>query len=574
MFSYKSAVFWLGVLTVTVTLAACSGQAPRAVATGATLLSTASPESSLQAGMEEALPAPSGLPSRTASGTYVIDPSLPLLWSPGETPADPFLMVAPAKEYRYAVYQAGPVNNLSRPTGFVFNLDGSVGTVWLGLANYTRDSWEWFPIEGPFSTWMEFSVPGDGSAYFSTADHLSFCLLAYDGDTLNFAGAHLQTSNHPYLDPASWVTYNLTAGINYGKHSAACLIDNKPAVVYTKDDSKDIYFALAANALPSSAGDWASHKLATTGDLGGSVDIAVSNGVPCVTYEDTVKQDIFFAAANTAEPSDTSNWTSYSPDTSGQSAVRIVDYEGIPMLLYLCSSGLRFSRAISAGIPTDSAGWLTVGVATGDFYEYPQLATIAGGPILAYQLKQGGYNTLMFAWSDSIEDALILPGTSWTTCLVDDADPNSGNKVCLATDASGKAWIAYTNIDIVQFMKLAMADTTMPTAQADFTTVTVYGKEQTHTGQYMSMAPVQGRPLMSFIETGSGSVAGLHMAYPNREVEEIGGPEAFDLAILDPADGYFINEDTTTLTLQDGRPAVIYRTSEGLKYAYFNGVWP
>ena len=88
------------------------------------------------------LPAPSELSLRAASGTYVIDPAAPLSCSPEITPDDPLIVTAPLMEYRYAIYACSPVNAISLPEQLVFNLDGSFGQVWLGLANFTAERWE------------------------------------------------------------------------------------------------------------------------------------------------------------------------------------------------------------------------------------------------------------------------------------------------------------------------------------------------------------------------------------------------------------------------------------------------
>ncbi len=521
----------------------------------------------------ELLPAPRSLPHAT-SATYVIDPSLPLLWSPGETPADPFVMQAPDMQYRFAVYQTAPVNAQSLPVQLVLNLDGSAGAVWLGLANYARDRWDWHKLDAPFSTWMEFAIPGDKTAYFDASDNFSFCLLAYDGDTLSFGGAHVNTSSHPYLDAAAWEVYSLTSGTQYGKHNAACLIDGKPALVYTRDDNKDVYYAAADTALPADASHWTSHAAATGGDWGGTLDIMQCASRPCISYEDTVKQDIFFSVAASAAPAGTADWSAHRPDSNGQAALRLADAGGVPFLVYLSSNGLMFARPAGVGFPTLEAGWTKITIDEDEFYEYPQLAVIEGGPVVAYQRKDSGYNSLMYAWSNSITDSLLEPGDSWTLCLVDDMNTNSGNNVSLAVDDAGRAWISYTNIDVVHFMKLALANLNAPTATTHFRKAVVYAKDQAHTGQWQSLARINERPFISFIETGSASVEGLHAVYANRAVDAIADAEAFDHELLDTAAGHFVNEETTVFALSDGRPAVVYRTSTGLMFGYFAGTWP
>lgn len=518
------------------------------------------------------LPAPSALPLRRASGTYACDPAAPIIWSPGETPADPFNMLAPAGAYRFAIYECWPVNAVSLPQQLVFNLEGSSGTVWLGLANYGADRWEWLAIEAPFSTWMEVGVPA-GPQFYNVAEMLHFCLLAFDGDTLNFSGANLETANHWLLEPGSWQTHVIAAGPNYGKHHSACLLDSGvPGIVYTKDDTDKVCFAYALSETPGAPADWVSHVADSSPDLGGSVDLCLSSGVPAIVYEDTNRADVYYAYSEEALPTAEANWVRHIPDSNAQTQPRLANQSGLDFILYRALGEIKLAHALAFD-PDDSSDWEFATVDSGaSSYDFLQLEMHPSGPVAAYKRLEGGPAMLYYAWSDALAGGNLL---DFNTVLVDDTNTNSGNNVQLKLGADGCAWIAYTNVDIVHYMRFALANLEMPTAATHFTKVDVFGQEQTHTGQYMGLGIVLDRPLFSFIETGSGSVDGVHGIYPNRELEQLSGPDSFDHSVLyDPAPSELVNEETEVLLLSNGSPAVIFRSNEGLMFSYFTAPMP
>jgi len=513
------------------------------------------------------LPAPSELGARAASGTYVIDPAAPLSWTLGETPADPFTMVAPASAYRFAIYECWPANAVSLPQQFVFNLEGSAGIVWLGLANYTADRWEWQAIEAPFSSWMEIPIPSDAQ-YYSATEMLHFALVACNGDTLCFAGANLNTQSHWLVDPASWQTHTIAEGANFGRHHSACLLDSGvPAIVYTKDDTEKICFAYATSEVPGAPADWVSHVADGAADLGGSVDICLSSGVPAIVYEDTNRADVYYAYSAVELPTAEADWVSHKPDANAQANPRLAHQSGLDFILYRGISELKIAHALFFN-PAADTDWEFATVDSGaSGYDFLQLEMHPSGPVAAYKRLEGGQTKLYYAWSDALDGGNLL---DFNTVMVDDTNTNSGNNVQLVLGPDSQAWIAYTNVDIVHYMRFAYANIETPSLSTHFTRMDVFGQEQTHTGQFMGLGVVLDRPLFSFIETGSGGIDGIHAIYPNRELEQLSGPQSFDLSLLyDPAPSELVNEETEVLILSNGWPAVIFRSNAGLQFSYF-----
>jgi hypothetical protein len=504
---------------------------------------------------------------RVTSGTYHLNGNDAVESNPSPA-ADPFTATAPIGEYRHAIYGGFPVNDVSRPLTLVLNLDGSAGTVWVGLSNYTTGRWEWQAVEAPFSTWMEVPLTTTGDVYYNASDKFYFALVVYDGDTLHFEGANIDTTDHWLINPASWLTHTIASGANFGKHHSACLLDNgAPGIVYTRDDSDDICFAYATQLVPGAPGDWVSHTADSGADRGGSVDICLSNGKPAIVYEDVNRADVYYALASKALPTAGTDWASHQPDTNAQVQPRLANLAGRDFILYRGIGGLKIAHALTAA-PASAADWEFATVDSGaSSYDFLQLAMHPDGPVAAYKRLEGGPAKLYYAWSDALDGGSLL---DFNTIVVDDSYTNCGNNAQLVLGPDHRAWIAFTDVNIVHFMRFAYANTETPASAADFTTTDVFGQEQTHTGQYMGLGCFADRPLFSFIETGSGAVAGIHAIYPNRELSLLSGVVSFDHTLLyEPSASELVNEETEVLTLSNGYPAVIFRTNGGLQFSYF-----
>jgi hypothetical protein len=495
-------------------------------------------------------------------------------WSDGETPADPFMLASGTDETLYAVYQFTPV--AAQPEQLVLNLNGSSGTVYVGVSDYDAGQWAWTAVTEPFSEWMEVALPG--STLWSDGS-LWVCLVVHGGDTLSFHGANLETPSAPVLDADSW-SYHIIGdaeGANYGKYHAATLgADNKPVVAFTRDDFDDIYFAQCSETIPGAQTDWYIHSVDTADNLGGGVSVAIgASGYPVVAYEDTNRQDVYWAIADTTEPVSSANWQAHNPDNNAIAQPQ-VSYDGTYYwMVYLGLGGdIMWTRSDTVPNPSLPEHWSApAAIADTENYDYLSLAMHPDGPMLAYQSKEGGPQRLYFAWWNQIAGAGEPEG--FTTLMVDEKNTNSGKWVKLTLDSNNFPWIGYTNVDVVDYMRFAMADTATPASAANFTKVDAFYQSQTHTGQWLDIAEVSGKPFYSFIETGSGSVDGLFGLYANTDPDGITGEGSFDHELLyTPGPSEMVNEETEVLLLDNGAPAIIFRSNEGLTCAVFGGTLP
>jgi len=297
------------------------------------------------------------------------------------------------------------------------------------------------------------------------------------------------------------------------------------------------------------------------------VDICLSSGVPAIVYEEVNHSDVYYAYSEEALPAAEADWVRHQPDSNAQANPRLAHQSGTDFILYRSLSGLTIAHALTFD-PDDATDWELATVDSGaSGYDYLQLEMHTLGPVAAYKRLEGGPAALYFAWSDALSGGNLL---DFNTVLVDDTNTNSGNNVQLVLGPLGQAWFAYTNVDIVHYMRFAYANNETPTQDTHFTKMDVFGQAQTHTGQFMGLGVALDRPLFSFIETGSGGVDGIHAIYPNRELDQLGGPDSFDHSLLyEPGASELVNEETEVLVLSNGYPAVIFRTNEGLQFSYF-----
>lgn len=375
----------------------------------------------------------------------------------------------------------------------------------------------------------------------------------------------LEYAGDPAVNPSNWTEILLSpANENWGKHHAVALIDLKPAIVYTRDDRDEIYFTYATKNMPTVPADWVSGVVDDADNLGGTLSLCEIKGVPAVSYEDTTMQDVFVAIADSATPTSAGDWAIHRPDTSAIDKMHLANVAGNLHLVYRGLGGkLMYAKHIGAGVPDDPTDYDFYELDTGEQYDYLQLASVDNRPAVAYQRKDGGFNELVYGQAGSSDPPSV---TEWDFIVVDDENTNSGNWVRLGKNELGHPVIAYTNVDIVHFLKFAYADTA-DAGGGLWTPVTVYYQEQTHLGNWLGLGSYNNKPLMTYIETGSGGADGLQVAYGT--AAEPAGPADFDRGTIDPGGTYFVNEETNVLILSNGDPAVFYRTSVGLKYMYY-----
>ena len=445
-----------------------------------------------------------------------------------------------------------------------------------------------FEDAGPYDVDIDFD---DGTAHYQQTGHNGTDLVfthTFNGlGTYNISGTVTNTgalggemsvgkqvvvtefAAADVTDPENWVEYNMQDGESWGLHSALAEVGGFPMIVYTRDDRDEVYFARSTMERPTTLANWVQMKVDDSGTMGGKLGIAEVQDVPCIVYENTTDQDSYFAYASSLTPNSAADWNIQELDAAEpiRTQAQVAQVGGVPAVVYVTGGGLRYAQSNqpTGTMPTLPEHWDYTDIDTDGFMDFPQIVVANGAPAVAYQRADGGWQEVRYAYRPS-------GGTTWNVYTVDDADKNSGLNIrmMLVGDMGNpEVALAYQNVDIVRFLKYTHIDIWNPTGSGDWQTMTVRGEEQTHVGEWLGLSWFNGRPFMAYVNTGSGSEAGLQVSIANTITPA--GPGDFIHGKLDAAEGYFVNEQTNVLALDDSTLFILYRTSDGLKFAYFTG---
>ena len=429
---------------------------------------------------------------------------------------------------------------------------------------------------------------------YTTAGDWTASVSATDGDSSTDTASepiHVDESTGPgILNPGHWEEVRLTSDEGSGANSAVALIDGKPWIIYTDDERNSVEFARSTVANPTSAGDWVMETIdgGPADHRGGVVDIVECYGTACVVYEGTTSSDMWFAAATSLEPWDETGWVKHEPDwemaigvpqlavVNDRIALTYYGTSGTDTDLITWNPGVRYARGYVLDMdppydevlipPEDHGDWIITEVegVSGQFYDYLQIGVSGGAPVLAYQRAQSGFKELRYAYADS-----NTPDTpaNWTTMKVDDQEQNSGMQIHLMINPDGKPVLSYQNVDINEYILWAIADSSMPANPGAWAVSTVYQATHEDLGRNMGLGWFNNRPVISY--THHTDCSNLFVSYPtvNNPVDQ----SQWEHAALETASTYFINGNTDMFYLADGTLALVYRTTNGFTFAYFDG---
>ena len=132
----------------------------------------------------------------------------------------------------------------------------------------------------------------------------------------------------------------------------------------------------------------------------------------------------------------------------------------------------------------------------------------------------------------------------------------------------GSELIAYQNIDVDEYLRLASAPTSTPASSASWNAHTVDKENMNDIGRKVSLIYWGGRPLMSSTYH-DGSDVYVRIDYPH--VDSPTGPASWGHGFIDGGEfGLLVNEETHLFLLSDGTPAFVLRTNDGLRFGFYN----
>lgn len=528
---------------------------------------------------KSSLPNIDSLEFRSLSGTADISPNKPAkdkksgsdMKSAGVTLASPLNVTTKAGEFQWIIYSYGPCSSSNKPLDFTVNLTGSSGPIWYAVSNYTNKTWEWH-VMTKASYANENNVYNDKNQYYNSSNGASYiALVAYNGSNLKFTGGNVNTTGDfptgpAIVQPINWSFHFIEEGSSVGTVNAVEVINNTPAVVYNDTNKHQVKYAYGIEELPKSSSDWKKMTVdgSSSAKRGGTLDLNVWKNRPMISYEAPTDQRVYFAYAKSSAPGVQADWNKYIPTKDGRSAPQLfIDSTGPAMMMIDLSAGIKYIHSTTAEIPIDSTFWTsldTVDKLDGS-YLTPYSNIADDKAIVAYQRLKDGFNELRFTYNTA--------PSKWTITTVDSIDitadtSNAGINPVLKLWKDGMA-IAYGNKLTVGNQTLQYAYTTTKNPKpTDWKLHQVSKIYKSDVGKDLGLAFYFDIPVM-FYNNGDSA---LHIAVAKSSTPT--SDADWDFGILEQAIiGYSINGSCSPIMLADGSLGLVYRTGQGLKFAYY-----
>ncbi len=216
---------------------------------------------------------------------------------------------------------------------------------------------------------------------------------------------------------ANWSSVTIDSSGDVGTFTSLALDSGKPRISYYYKGSKDLRYA-SCDATCTSVGNWTIVTVVSSGDVGKYTSIALDGSKPRISYYNKSDKDLMYAFCDVTCTS-AGNWATVTVQSSGD----VGEYTslqldgGKPRISYFDddNEGLRYASCDSG---CGSAGnWTTVLVDSGDFVgEHNDLVLDSGKPRVSYYDKDN--KDLKYAFCDST----CISAGNWTVVAVDFTD--------------------------------------------------------------------------------------------------------------------------------------------------------
>jgi hypothetical protein len=341
-------------------------------------------------------------------------------------------------------------------------------------------------------------------------------------------------------------------GSSLGLHTSLAVVNGRPAISYQDSYSGGIKYAIAPNA--DGSGTWTFLTVESADYVGSYTSLAVVNGRPAISYHDITNADLKYAIAPTADGT-SGAWTILTVDSVGDVGLytSLAVVNGRPAISYRDTTNADLKFAIASSADGTGGAWTLLTVdSPGDVGRSTSLAVVNGRPAISYRDTTNA--DLKFAIAPNADGT----GT-WTTFTVDSTG-DVGDDTSLAV-VNGRPAISYRNTTNAD-LKYAIAPT--PDGGGTWTTLTV----DSAGGSYTSLAVVNGRPAIGYYVNGNKNTK--YAIAPSAD----GTGGAWTTFTVDGS----LEGGYTSLAVVNGRPAISYYDGENfsstLKYAQLpDGLW-
>jgi len=251
----------------------------------------------------------------------------------------------------------------------------------------------------------------------------------------------------------------VTLGTEAGAYISAVVLDNGfPAIAVSDAGASGLVYYVSSTKTGSQASDWSNPVLVdSTATAGDYLSLAVINGVPAISYYESVGGDLLYAVSDSADGKFADDWTSVTVDSTGDVGLytSLFEVDGSPAISYYDGTNTDLKYAYASTSTGSSAGdWsdITVVSSTNAVGRGTSLKVVDGAPAIAY-----------YDFTD--KNLLYVSSATTDGASASDWDPSHitvdfplfvGNEPSLAVINDGRPAISYYD-ESAQQLKYAVA---------------------------------------------------------------------------------------------------------------------
>ena len=322
-------------------------------------------------------------------------------------------------------------------------------------------------------------------------------------DTLKYARSDTATGENTG-DWQDIITVDATSGSGaFG--TSLVVVQNTPAIAYNRTGGlNDLMYVRSASNTGEQQIDWGTPVLVEdVGFTGQYPDMEIVNGNPAIAYYDQNSPGLKFIRSNSDKGEDPLDWSvsinvDISGNVGGHPSLAIVD--GNPAISYYDYDNNRLLYARSTNkFGTFASDWtqkviLTGGGFTGD---YSSLAVVNGSPGICYSDESNKY--LMYITCDTADGA---QANDWLGAVTVDTVNSPGTYCSLLEFNSRPLACSFSADDTGLRVVKASGSGRLPADWEPARTIDDYA----YTGQYSSMALVQGKVAIAYYSFSGGNL--------------------------------------------------------------------
>ncbi len=418
---------------------------------------------------------------------------------------------------------------------------------------------------------LEYAWDLDGNGFFTAFGGNSSQARVYTSPGTHLASVRVRDPQGMVAEASRqvyvyrYISHLVNSAIS-GRYPSLRDVGGKPAIAFYDYTNKDLMYARASTASPSSTDNWQVHSIDTTDDVGSQPSLVIlTDGNPAMVYLDQTNGLLKFAHSNTTIPDSSGYWSIHTV-VAANAATMWEDIScqlcrGVPIISYYdtATQDLKFARS-TLEIPTATVDWATHTIDSGGAvgpYSALSIVTTATGELPAIYYYNSTNGDIKYARAN-----LWPPSGAgdWTIYTLDDGGGNSVGQYTIGALPdpginNGNPVVVYFD-DTAMDCKIALANTLEPSSSADWN-IYVLRDGSWYVGLSASVLRYGGRLFVSFGDHDS--------EYTWLAKAIVGNPTSVSDWWFHRIDGSSSTDwFGTSLALVDGKPMLAY-----YQYSYY-----